>query len=328
MKNSCYIVIIALLGLFSCKNSETENKSTQEHVNHLIPNKVSIMYEQSMIVPEEYWFFKGIDFQKFVSDLQSKTVSGKLSAFFPLSSIPLTKQDIQDRFANAENFKINEIKYVVFEEDWDLDTSTFLMKKKVNGYSLIREFIRSTRFETEEVTKSIIARYDFTKNPEKDFKKLQLLSKDVAYEVLLKNEANPEWLENIQVKHAINILLSKALSGTAQAYSFMIRDSLTPLTVSDLKIRLGEETQSYINVDETTGEEDTVSIDKKIEPNEITGVVFIEDWYIDNKTMQIYKDVKGIGLVREYVKYLDANEPEIAKTIPFIMYFSNHKKGK
>lgn len=328
MKHIYFLIILIVSFFWSCNNSEKSSDNPKAHTNHLLPSTVSITYEQSMIVPEEYWFFKGIDFTKLVDEIQKKTISGKLQAFFPLTTIPLTKQDITDKFSNPENFKIPEIKYLVFDEEWDLDTSEFVMKKKVNGYTLIREYVRNSRLQTEELTKSMIARYDFSKNPDKKFSSLQLLAKDVAYEVALKNENNPEWLENIQVKHVINVLLSKALSKNTQAYSFMIRDSLTPLTKADLKLRLGEETQSYVNTDEATGEQDTITIDKKIEPSEITGVVFIEDWYIDYNTMQIFKDVKGIGLVREYMKFLDENQPELAKTIPFVMYVSNHQKGK
>jgi hypothetical protein len=250
-----------------------------------------------------------------------------------MSIIALTKQDIQEKFISAANpqgsgFSADEMKYLVFEEDWLLDTSKFIMNKKVTAYTLIREYIRTTRLNPAELTKSMVARYDFSKNKEKDFSKLTLLQKDVAYEVPLVNATNPEWLENIQVKHVINVLLAEALSGNEQAYSFMLRDTLTKLSVLEVKQRLGEETQIITNLDETTGETDSISVEKKIEPSEIVGIAFIEDWYIDKKTMQIYKDVKGIGLVREYTKYLDEQQSELARTIPFVMFFSNHAQGK
>jgi hypothetical protein len=328
MKKIGFYIICLFITFTSCKNSDTSTKTNDEFVNALLPNKVSITYEQAMIVPTEYWFFKGIDFPKLVTELQQKTIDGKIIAYSPNSLIPLTKVDIEQKFKSADNFKIPEFKYLVFDEEWELDTAKFIMNKKVTSYTLVREYVRDSKYETESVAKSLIAKYDFSKNSPKKFSELQLLAKDVAYEVPLKNEANPEFLENIQVKHVIDVLLAKTLCGNVQAYSFMMRDSLTALPVSDIKLRLGEETESYVNVDETTGEQDTISVDKKIEPSEITGVAFIEDWYIDTKTMQIYKDVKGIALVREYMKYLDANEPEQAKTIPFVMFFKNHPKGK
>ena len=328
MKKIIYLLLAISMFFFSCKSDKSSDINSNEITNSLIPNTVSITYEQAMIVPQEYWFFKGIEFNKFIDELRNKTISGKIQPFFPMSTITLTKQDITDKFESNENFKLDEIKNLVFEENWNLDSSKFVMTKKVQAYSLVREYTRKTRFATEEQVKAIIARYDFSKNPDKKFSELTLLQKDVAYEVALTNNDNPEWLEGIQVNHVKNVLIQKLISKQVQAYSFMLRDTLTALSYDEVKQRMGEETQTYINIDETTGNEDTVKVDKKIEPSEIVGIAFIEDWYIDNKTMQIYKDVKGIGLVREYTKEMQGQESQIARVIPFFVYFSNHKPNK
>ncbi|HRS19376.1 MAG TPA: hypothetical protein P5243_07720, partial [Bacteroidales bacterium] len=253
------------------------------------------------------------------------TNKGIITPLFPLSDIPLTKTDISEKLISIPK---QEIKYLLFDEEWFMDTAAFIMNKNVRSYTLVREYLRKTPFDSEEQSKSLIAKIPCIDTVSKSYKDLELLSKNVAYEVSLVNESNPEYLENIQVKHVMNVIIAKALSGSVPVYSFMLRDTLQLLTKEDVKMRLGELTESYVNVDETTGAEDTVTIEKKIDPSEFTALAFIEDWYINPKTMHIYKDVKGIALVRQYMKQLDGNEPEMVKTIPILMYFSNHTEGK
>lgn len=327
MKKILYVFLAITIMVSACKEQKPSSQQTDCGIqNHLIPSTVSLVYEQNMVVPKEYaFFFKSIDFQKFLTDLLEKTTQGSITPFFPLSDIPLTKQDIADKLLT---FKKQECSYVLFDEEWFMDTATFIMSKKVRSYTLVREYMRKTPLGSEELTKSLLAKFVCTDSVEKKFSELTLLTKNVAYEVSLKNDFNPEYLENIQVKHVMNVLIAKALSGSTQTCSFMLRDSLQALTIDDVKLRLGEQTESYVDTDEITGAEDTVVIEKKIDPSEFTAVAFIEDWYVNPKTMHIYKDVKGIALVREYMKQLDGNEPEIVKTIPLVMYFSNHKDGK
>jgi hypothetical protein len=283
-------------------NRTTDTQSTE---NHLVKQTVDLSYEQSMIVPEEYWFFSGIDFSHFVSQLTQKTLEKKITAYYPLSSIEIMPDDLQKKFATPQN----EIQYLVFDEEWVLDTAKFEMKKYVQSYTIVREYIRKTLIETEEPTKSLLAKYIFKNTQNADLKKLTLLKKNVSYEVTLENSDNPEWLENINRKHTLQLVIDCALQQKAKAYSFMLRDSLIELSVSEIKQRLGDENLLYINYDETNGDEDTVSVHKEIDIEEFTGLAFIEDWYIDNNTMQIYKDVKGIAPVRIYQKMLDSENP-------------------
>ncbi|HOS85131.1 MAG TPA: hypothetical protein PK199_09470 [Bacteroidales bacterium] len=327
MKKLLYYVYALVVITSACTPKDTDTKDSDcGKQNHLIPSTVSLVYEQTMVVPQEYaFFFKTIDFQKLTSDIIEKSKKGTIVPLFPFSDIPLTKQDIEEKLSTVS---IQECKYALFDEEWFMDTATFVMQKNVRSYTIVREYMRKTPLGTEELSKSLIAKIPCTDSVSKKFSELTLLAKNVAYEIPLVNEFNPEYLENIHVKHVMNILIAKALSGTTNAYSFMLRDTLQSLSAEDIKLRLGEQTESYVNIDETTGDEDSVKIEKKIDPSEYTGLAFIEDWYVNPKTMHIYKDVKGVALVREYMKQLDGNEPEKVKTIPLLMFFSNHKDGK
>lgn len=327
MKKKIYYIIACIAIVTAC-NQQKDNTTQTDclNQNHLIPSTVSIVYEQAMEVPQEYaFFFKSIDFQKFLNDIITKSTQGTITPMFPFSDIPLSKQDITEKLATVNK---QECKQLLFDEEWFMDTATFIMHKKVRSYTIVREYMRKTPFGTEELSKSVLAKIPCTDTIDKKFSELTLLAKNVSYEIPLKNEFNPEYLENIHVKHVMNVLIAKALSGKTKTYSFMLRDTLQLLPMEDIKLRLGEHTESFINIDETTGEEDTVSVAKQIDPSEFIGLAFIEDWYVNPKTMHIYKDVKGIALVREYMKMLDGSEPETVRTIPILMFFSNHNEGK
>src|SRR5574344_1003602 len=241
----------------------------------------------------------------------------------------------QEMYIPKEYFFFKSIDYAklvtTLQEEWAFDSAQFIMKKKVTSYSLIREYTRKDEYRGELPTKSIVARYEFkdtstskTKKP-----KLTLLAKDVSYEVPLVNNENPEFLENIQVNQVVKTIIEKAISGTVPCYSFNFRDSLQPRSHNEVLKLLGKETNCYTTVNEETGELDSTCVDKDIDFKEIQGLAFIEDWYLNNATMEIVKEVKGIAPIRQFYHTTDDNtQSELIKTIPFVMYLKNHDKGK
>lgn len=315
--------------IVSC--SQNQQKQTDEplFVNDLLAKTASIVYEQEMYVPEEYFFFKSIDFPSLVSKLKNKTTKKEITAYLPFSDIPFSEEDIQDKF--SEDFHLDQMTTMLFDEDWELDTAQFLMRKKVNSYSLVRSYLRQDAYRGEVQTKSIVARYDFSKTgtqiPSKE--NCTLLAKDVAYEVSLLNADNPEFLENIQVKRLADILVKKALCGNTESYSFSFRDSLLPKTLDEVSNLLGKEVTCYEEENTATGGVDTICVDKDIDVGEIGGVAFIEDWYLNESTMEIIKEVKGIAPVRVfYHNDGQDTQTQLVKSIPFVMYLKNHDKGK
>lgn len=329
MRKSITFIITSLIILSSCNHHKGTEDKTNAFVNNFIAPKSCIIYAQEMYIPKEYFFFKSIDYPKLVTTLQEKTMRGEITAYLPFSDIVCNKEDIQTKF--KDEFSLNEQKSLLFEEEWAFDSAQFIMKKKVTSYSLIREYTRKDEYRGELPTKSIVARYEFkdtstskTKKP-----KLTLLAKDVSYEVPLVNNENPEFLENIQVNQVVKTIIEKAISGTVPCYSFNFRDSLQPRSHNEVLKLLGKETNCYTTVNEETGELDSTCVDKDIDFKEIQGLAFIEDWYLNNATMEIVKEVKGIAPIRQFYHTTDDNtQSELIKTIPFVMYLKNHDKGK
>ena len=326
MQRKLSFFVLCIFVFVACNNKK-DNEKESVFVNNLIAPKSSITYEQEMKVPEEYFFFKSIDFASFASQLQTKTLHKEITAYIPFSNIVCNDEDINTKF--REEFSLQEIQALLFDEDWALDTAQFIMKKKVNAYSLVRNYIRKSALG-EIPTKSILAKFDFsnTGEPQTTDSKLRLLANDVAYEVPLVNESNPEFLEDIQVKQVVKTIIEKATCGNTKCYSFTFRDSLIEHTLDEVKQSLGHETICYSEENPETYEIDTICVDKDIDLREICGLAFIEDWYVNDSTMEIVKDVKAIAPVRAYYHSTEDTQSELVKSIPFVMYLKNHDKGK
>lgn len=321
------VAICCAFCLFSCTNKK-DSQSQHEFTNNLIAPKSCITYEQEMIVPEEYFFFKSINFKELLQELRQKSASKQITAYLPFSDIVCNDEDLQTKF--IDEFNENEFKTLIFNEEWELDTELFEMRKKVNSYSLVRHYVRQSEYVGSVQTKSIIARYDFSKLPKPTpaDKAFRLIASDVAYEVPLVNKENPEFLDDIQVKQVVKTIVEKAICGNVESYSFAYRDSLIQRTLDEVKQSLGKEIICYNTENDETNETDTLCIDKDIDLKEITGLAFIEDWYLNDSTMEILKDVKGIAPVRTYYHNTDDTQSELVKSIPFVMYLTNHDKGK
>jgi len=304
-----FVSIIALGVVVSCKS--------QKFQNDLLPTSTSIIYEQALEVPQEYWFFKDFAGKSFIKSVIAQSMKDSLKACYPFTTKECTLDEVRERVQSVKH----EISDMIFDEDWQLDTAQFVIKKHVRSYTLVRKYVRNT-----DTVKSLVATFNAPKTKDVPFEKLTLLASNVAYEVPLTNSENPEWVENMPRKRAMQLIIDKALSGE-QAYSFIFRDTLHPLSLADIKLRLGEETSYefvYNELDEIT---DTITINRTIDINEFVGLAFIEDWYYDKATMRLYKDVKAIAPVREYEKLLNDGYEKV-RTIPLMMFFSNHKEGK
>ncbi len=315
---------ISSVGLMACNQTQQETQQTcsnNKTANHLVQKDVSITYEQQLTVPEEYFFLKGINQADFISKICEKTTNAEITALVPFSKDTLSAEEIERFFVGIPDAQApipqEEIKYAIFNEKWFLDTAKFTMQKEVQTITLVREFMHKNRDGEEELTKSLITTYDYCSETPKDLSELKLLASDVAYEVPIVNELMPEWLKNIPVTHVINVVMDKLLDPTTPKYSFFVRDSLIAVSNEDARLRLGEETIEVEDYNEETGEYTIETYETTINYEEIVGLVFLEDWYVDSENMRIHKVVKGIGPVREYSKMLQEGEIETGRVMPF-----------
>jgi len=130
--------------------------------------------------------------------------------------------------------------------------------------------------------------------------KRTLVTKKIQYDVPIMNPdaTHDWWIKNIEGsdrEELLNNIFGRVLSGDVQAYDYFNE----PLNIGQVESIL---TDTLLQVLQRTtspyAEYDTMII-KKIEPNDVTLLRFLEEWKIDEKTLQIDKKVYAISPVLE-----------------------------
>jgi hypothetical protein len=216
------------------------------------------------------------------------------------------------------SFNKDELNKILFVETWQFNASKFVMTKDVERWCPVRTYMKQIdSVQSEEIKKMLFWVMQSDKKCEKN--KMSLLKENISYEFNLTNETVPEWLRDFNHERFISLVLSQALSGKIAAFDFF--NQTKQLSSKEIRENLGETTKYYFVENKTTGNFDTVEVASRYFPEEITSVIFVEDWYIDWNTLQILKKVKSIAPVRHYINYRDNGDEEMEKKITFIVHF-------
>ncbi|MCF6366168.1 MAG: ankyrin repeat domain-containing protein [Bacteroidales bacterium] len=246
---------------------------------------------------------------------------------------------------------LNEIDGIEFYDDWFYNDKDFIFNKNVFSYSPIRHYLPEDYFDEAESRYKKIAFINFekynNKKSKKSIKKQAELFKKVKYEFFLynedaylnKNNINPDinfqlskyekeeapFWSSFSKQKIVKSVLNKVLSGKIDAYDFYTGQKLK---ITDIYERFGANEEIEVwDYDYNTGDEIVIKYKKEIYPDEIKSVIFIEDWYLDKKTLQIVKNVIGIAPVRRYENYEESDIPESEVSIPFVVYFKDVNKN-
>ncbi len=226
-----------------------------------------------------------------------------------------------------------EITEIGFVEEWEMNETEFSMTKKVLLYNFVREYERDNgekrKLVSFTVQPNILA--NAKPNWELACTKVSEVYIDAATisDVLeygkerqekwqagnaLFNERNAFW-NHYTYNKFVSLVFNKVNRGSAKPYDFV---SQQVLDSNEIENRLGvvETTISYYNED---GEEVTTTIKQEPNVNEISSVVFIEDWYFDKNTLALKKEIKGIAPVRYY---FNGQTNSLVKDIVFVVPFN------
>jgi len=333
MKKQILFLSIGLLALASCKNDTTSNLDSccKAKTNDLIQKDVSIITNYDLYTNDQNSeMFTEINQIEFLNKLYTKAGSGHIKSYSPFTTQELSPQAVQEFFVGipdaAAPYPKEEIKSLIFDEEWVLDTAAFTMSKRVKNYTLVREYFKTDNDGAKVLNKTLVATYDFSNDTVKDLKDLTLLAKDVAYEVSFEEFGITGSLANFPIQHAREVITKKMLANTEQAYDFYkFTSKLDSVSPSEVQRRLGYQ-EYYTQYENEDGTIDSVFEVTNVDFTEISGFAFVEDWYIDESTMQIVKDIKAIAPVRDFYKMYGEGMIDRTKTIPFLMFFSNHKQ--
>ena len=238
-----------------------------------------------------------------------------------------------------------ELNGIMSNDKWYFDEKNFKLTKEVKAYCPIRKYYTENDGDEDDVRYRKIGYFVF--NDFKDEKaKLESesrmkLFKKLKYEFYLEN-INYEKLKSTNdefyyihfeknnspfwTSYAINkfrdIILDRVLTAQSEAYDF---NTGKKLSIKQVLKNLGQTTKT-IWIDDFTPDE---IFEKKIkiffDKREIKSVIFIENWYIDQQTMRLKKEIVGVAPVR-WIQHDDAEESrQLVKEIPFVVYFDKQK---
>jgi hypothetical protein len=240
----------------------------------------------------------------------------------------------------------NSLKGFVFYDEWCLDDTNFKFTKNVKAWSPVRVYQREDDWgdQYEPLYKQVgfIIMDEFQNEKEKQTveKRMKLFCK-TEYEYLLENDEmlmykneladayadrientnSPFWNSYARAKFK-NSIFNQALSGKSNAYDF---ESGNILTQEEIRKRAGEQLDT-IQIEDPENPENWIDYVIKTEisamMNQIKSVIFIEDWYIDEKTLRIKKIVKGVVPIRWYYDQEDFEQMDPLKTELFMINFN------
>jgi len=340
MRATYKLFFFILIAFASCtqQNDCGETKgSNSQNSNDLIAQDVKIKYEHTLsdtLFPDK---FSTLDINAFVNTFVDNCLEKEYPIYDPFDfSKKLPKNeilncmgtrvdtliDINEKTLDTvvtikeNSFNKKELTRLFMEEKWSFNKESFTMTKEVTKYAPIRVYMKDKPGVQKELVKNLMF---WVKPNKEDRGDKTLIVENYAYEFDLYNASHPDWMQNLSVSRFVNIILDKVLSGDVKAREFdFLSNNNKVLSVSEAKERLGATIENYFTENEKTGEIDTVQVIGNIYPDEIRGVVFIEDWYIDYTNLELTKKVKRIIPIRKYDRVDEATgEIDEVKTIPF-----------
>ncbi|MCX6256306.1 MAG: hypothetical protein NTW49_00130 [Bacteroidia bacterium] len=145
----------------------------------------------------------------------------------------------------------------------------------------------------------------------------------VIYEVDLKvDPENVNWMKNLDRIPFLEDIINKIKSGKLQPYDPLFTNEPTLLTWDQVQHRLGFSRDTITTQEQESGELNKKVIEHNYSLEEITRMIFIEEWHYDPNSMNFEKKVLGLAPVREFEK--EPGEPKV-KSIVFVVYFTDKK---
>jgi len=129
-------------------------------------------------------------------------------------------------------------------------------------------------------------------------KNSSFITERIQYDVPIKSpDAELDWwvqnIEGSKRESLINMIINNVYDGKVQAYDFLNK----PLTPDEVKKIGNRHDTLFMPSMEPPYEDSTVIINEKLKINDITKLRFLEEWRINEKTMEIEKKVLGMALM-------------------------------
>ncbi len=300
MNRQIYIFSGILLSLiiFSCQQSSKDgivhlNKWKTYSENDLLYNKAVINSRIEFNHEGMPLWLNKFNHNWLIEELQHAVYHNEIVAYNPLVSFPgeklkISKEKINQRLGIEVNkiSDFSEIKSIGFEEEWYFDSNDFIMDKKVVSWFPVRHYYREgDTTQPEVLLKKVFLIYN-QDSVEFNKQNYSTLAKNIRTEFSYGYDPVNRY-QGLNYSKYVSIILNKVMSGEIQAYHPDYNYDLTLVPIQPEKIQ--EEFGQII----------------ELLQDEISVLVFDENWYINLKNMHIIKIINGVTLVREYYRQGD-----------------------
>ncbi len=290
--NKKLIALILLPAFFAA----TSCKETNEQKNLLLADEINATCVTELVNENNPDWIKGFDGPKFFKTVFDIAMAGKVRVRGGMqiedttstSNFVYTGEDLMKTMENhVDTFDLNLIKEIRFLEKWSLDSKTFKFTKEVNAWTPVKIWENDGKTMKQMV---------FFVYPEKK-EKGKLIAKNIIYEHPWYQEYPNLYTGFDQIKF-LQRIIDGVKSGTFKVYDpiYLVDKSKRAFDLEQLK----EHLQVDLN---------PLSLN-----DQIYSIVFEEDWYFNEETFEITKDVKSIALVKA-----DYSTEELKKSFMFFI---------
>ena len=316
-------------------------------------------YSQNALMPDQLLmthqaYIKGnfatckdtIALKNYISLVINKTLNGEFegidylpSSLYPYNYLtpnksPLSKEQILenlDMFDEKAPLPMQEIKSLNIVESWDLNEKNFTMHKDVKAIMPIRHYYQMDEYGytyEDEVMKIV---FTLTYPKKKAASGNKKLITEIAYPFNLYNrfvwpldkkyhegermnmtekEGCPFWNSYSREKF-VKVIFDQVMSQKSKAYDY---ETGAVLDTTDIVERMGA------TYEMETMEGIKMTIHDLLPLYEIHAVLFIEEWYYDENTLELSKKVIGVAPVRRY--FMDESDEPYGLDVVFVTYFN------
>lgn len=328
--NVCFFVFIIIFPL-----PNFAQKDIPDYPNDLYPPEL-IIFQQVYLTDKEnstlFFSESGTDaLEHILYQIEKDNIQAYappiVEGFFPYTvfnrnQTTLDFEDIAWRLFGEQEKKVTvnmcrePVKSLLFVENWHFDKNTARLEKRVKAILPVWHYpdkrespprqAKKIAFQIQYKEKGKIAawfakrrrthfatiHYEFFMHHEPD--KIPASCRQCTEQnYSLEKQYNPFW-SSYSRKIFIKTLIDKALSAEIEAFNYDTEDKVS---LTSLKEKVGIKKERFEYADEL-GNLTVKYIENEPDYESIRSVIFIENWLIDPKTYQIYKDITGIAPVR------------------------------
>jgi len=299
MKKIIVIILVSLLLIYSC-GSDEQKINKQDNV--LLAKEVTVTSLVSIDNYENSEWTANLKREELFKKTFEKAITKKITVYGGSSvdfgdmenKKPYPLEDLNEKMNwNKDNQNYAELKEILFYERWYFDKEHLKFTKEILGWSPIRIWKKDGEDDSQLRRTKMFYIYPL-KN-----KEVKQIGENIKYEIQLQSEY-PAIFAGFDQRGFLKFIFEGIKSGQITAYDpiYIVDKSKRKFTSSELAEYIGQELDAgLINVN-------------------MSSILFEEDWYFDENTLAIQKDVKSFA----FVQYTSGWETSIQKKFMFFIF--------